>query len=356
MKNILKKPETQKITKPANTVIQKQKNIIALAVFVGCISLITGCVRTASVPLVVGDDISVEQLLPQASKIVQDGLADEDPLVRVNAIEVVAAGRQTKLMPKVRRLLWDDFVPVRFAAALAIGDLEYSLWKNEVKELLKDQNENVRIAAVYAMKKLGSSNDLEPVRKAIGSSDSTVRANAALLLGKSGDQSSLKLLYWALRHQDSDDKVRLQAMEAIAMLGDERIYPKLLALLVSARADDRVMGIKAMGKLGTEKAKEALFTKLDDAVPEVRLAAAEQLGALGNTAGEPDVFDVFRKDLTAGMEQDGAERIKVLTAFAIGQIGTPSLTKFLPNLLNDQSKFVRLAAAKAVFQCAVRKR
>ena len=51
------------------------------------------------------------------------------------------------------------------------------------------------------------------------------------------------------------------------------------------------------------------------------------------------------------MDIESAERVKVLTALAIGRIGTPVLVRFLPGLLQDKSKFVRLAAAKAVLQC-----
>ena len=55
------------------------------------------------------------------------------------------------------------------------------------------------------------------------------------------------------------------------------------------------------------------------------------------------------------MDKNDLERVKVLTALAIGQIGTESFKKFLPQLLPDDSKFVRIAAAKAVFQYAIRK-
>ena len=123
-------------------------------------------------------------------------------------------------------------------------------------------------------------------------------------------------------------------------------------MLQSGYNDDRVIGIKAMGALGTQNAIDAVITKLDDSVPEVRLAAAEQLGALGNKTGEPEVLDVFNKNLTAGISQDDAERIKFRTALAIGRICTPSLTRFLPPLLKEPSKRVRLAAAQAVLQCA----
>jgi HEAT repeat protein len=294
-------------------------------------------------------------LIGEAVRIVEAALADADPQIRVNAIEVVAATRRVELMPKVRRLLRDEFVPVRFAAALAVGDMQYRFARESVESAsggLKDPDENVRIAAAYALVRLGHLDSFGLIRKAIISKDQAVRANAALILGKSGDARQLKLLNWALSDRDSSDKVRFQVAEAMAMLGDEQVYPKLWAMLISAYADDRVMGIKAMGALGTEPAKNALITMLDDKVLEVRLVAAGQLGALGSSLGESEVLDVFRRNLTAGMDADGLERVHMFTALAVGQIRTAAVTEFLPKLLKNQSKRVRIAAAKAVLQYA----
>jgi HEAT repeat protein len=292
-------------------------------------------------------------LIGEAVRIVEAALADADPQIRVNAIEVVAATRRVELMPKVRRLLRDEFVPVRFAAALAVGDVRYRFARESVEQRLKDPDENVRIAAAYALVRLGHLDSFGLlIRKAIISKDQAVRANAALILGKSGDARQLKLLNWALSDRDSSDKVRFQVAEAMAMLGDEQVYPKLWAMLISAYADDRVMGIKAMGALGTEPAKNALITMLDDKVLEVRLVAAGQLGALGSSLGESEVLDVFRRNLTAGMDADGLERVHMFTALAVGQIRTAAVTEFLPKLLKNQSKRVRIAVAKAVLQCA----
>lgn len=299
---------------------------------------------------------SISELLPEANKIIQEGLSDSDPLIRANTIEVIVDTRQTKLMPRVQRLLEDDFVPARFAAAIAVGDLQYSLARNSVKQLLDDRNENVRIAADYALCKLGAGDGFELVRKATASDDQTVRANAVLLLGKSGDKNSLKVLYWALRNNDSDDKVRFNAVEAIATLGDERIYPKAWANLLNIHGENKYTGIRAMGALGTEEAKNALITMLDDDVLEIRLMAAEQLGMLGETIGEAEVLKVFTKNLTSGLDKKEAERVNTLTALAIGQIGTANLTKFLPQLLKNESKLVRIATAKAVIQCTIKGR
>ena len=136
------------------------------------------------------------------------------------------------------------------------------------------------------------------------------------------------------------------AAEAIARLGDDTIYPKLWAMMLSTYADDRVMGIRAMGALGTMPARNALITLLDDPVVEVRLAAAEQLGAMGDTAGEPEVLDFFVGKSVSDAER--TNRARALAALAIGQIKTPALIQYLPDLLKSDSKGVRLAAAKAV--------
>ena len=209
--------------------------------------------------------------------------------------------------------------------------------------------------------KIGAGGKLEIIRKAIASNDTTIRANAAVLLGKSGNKEELKLLYWAMTDSNSDDKTRFQAAEAIARLGDEKIIKKLWTMVISTYADDRMMGLNAMGALGTVTAKDILITKLDDEVLEVRLTAAEQLGRLGDSSGEAEVISVFssatgtKAAATAGLDKRDMERVKVLAALAIGQIGTKPVTRYLPQLLQNESKFVRIAAAKAVFQCATRK-
>ncbi len=356
MKNTIKKTETKKT---------RNKNSHPLNAFIlYCALLFTfiaifspGCKKMLQIttPTATAADtavISTNQLQPQAIRIIQSSLADEDPRIRVRAIEVVATTKQIRLMPKVQRLLRDNLVPVRFAAALAVGDSQYKLAENSIRRLLKDKDENVRITAAYAMGKLGSPKYFVVLRKAIVRNDLKVRANTALLMGKSGDKEALRYLYWALKQKDSDDKVRLNTVQAIAMLGDERIFPKLWAMRISAYADDRVMAVQALGAMGTEKAKNILITMLDDDILEVRLAVAEQLGALGDSIGEPEVLDVFEKNLTAGMDEQDLARTYMKTALAIGQIRTPSLKKYLPQLLKDRSKLVCIAAAKAVLQCS----
>lgn len=325
------------------------KTSVVLFVSIG-LAVIYGCKESQEHPRLFGK--GVENLRSRALAIIDEALSNPDPQIRAKAAEVVAATGQKQLMPKVQNLLTDDYVPVRFLAALAVGDMDYYLAKTAVWRLFQVADENTKIAAAYALYKLGDRQYLEPIRKAALSSDQTVRANAVMLLGKAGDDSVLELLYWAKNDDDSEPKVRYQAAESIAELGDKTIMPKLWTLLVSKFVENKIIGIRAMAALGTIDAKEALITKLDDDVLEVRLTAAEELAVLGDMSGQDVVLSVFKQRLTAGMDRQSEERVMVLTALAIGRIGTPKLTRYLAELIRSDSPLVRLAAAQAVLHAA----
>ncbi len=342
---------------PGEAKPREHKRVVAAAhtlLFACLVAFVLGCNET---PVPTMTDYGAGDMDPieaEAFGIIRDGLADATPLIRVKAIEVVATAGQINLMRTVQRLLEDEWMPVRFAAAVAMGDLEYSIARTSVQRALRDRDANVVIAASYAMGRLGYAEYFEVVRKALLSDDQTVRANAAFLLGRVGDTSAIELLKRAQQSTDSSDKVRFQALEARAQLGDEQVLRKLWAIVYSGYSDDKIMGVRAMGALGTQTARDILVTKLDDDILDVRLAVAEQLGKLGDRAGEPEVLDVFEKDLTAGLEDQALALTNMRTALAIGQICTPDLTKHLPKLMKNQSKSVRLAAAKAVFLCGTR--
>ncbi len=323
--------------------------ILALIAFVGC-EANSEKQQTAGIS---ADNSANNDLKAEATKIILEGLSSSNTQVRANAIEMAAATNNQQIMTGVQRLTTDELVLVRFAAAVAIGDAKYAAAKNDVAKLLKDNDENVRLAADYAIVMLGGSKSYtQQIRAALTGSNQQVRANAAFLLGKTGDKDALPSLYRVIQDEASDDKVRLNAIEAIARLGDEKIYQKLWAMLISAYADDRVLGIRAMGAMGTSRAKDSLLTMLKDDLPEVRLVAAEQLGCLGDTSGERIVANALTHDVSAAIDQEAKARIQTLAAMAIGQIRTPTLKKFLPELLKSDSQFARIAAAKAVFQCA----
>ena len=325
-----------------------------ITVFFAAGILASGCQR--GVQRAEGEDMNVFALRPDASRIIVKYLGDEDPRVQVKAIEIAAVTKRADLCPRIYGLLISEYVPVRYVAAASLGDMGYSPAESRLREiLLKDTDENAKLGYSYALYKLGDKSKFDAIKEALKSKDETLRANAAVLLGKCGQKSELDLLYWAMTDKNSTDKVSLQAAAAIAMLGDEKIYPRLWTLLISVYADDRVLGVEAMGNLGTLEAKDSLKTMLDDAVLDVRIAAASALGRLGDTIGSELVAKVLSGEADASLPAEDLERVRIQAALAIGSICSEQTKAYLADLLTDNSKMVQLAAAKSVFECTATK-
>ena len=180
---------------------------------------------------------------------------------------------------------------------------------------------------------------------ALARQDQTVRSNAALILGKIGEKRQYLSLRPYLRDSQSSDKAMFVAVEAMARLGDESMYSKLWAMLLSTYADDRVIGIRAMGALGTQPARNALITCWMTIWSKFALRRQSSLGrwAIRRRTGGTGLF-YWQVGVS---DAERTNRAKALAALAIGRIKTPALIKYLPDLLNSDSKGVRLAAAKA---------
>lgn len=289
--------------------------------------------------------ISVQSLQPLARNTLLKGLNSENAILNTYAIEVAAETNQKDMLPLIIKLAESPAVAVRFAAIVALGDMQVADKKDVIQKALNDPNVNVRIAGAYSLRKLSQKRYVDQIRAATKSNDQTVRANAALLLGKLGDKDNIELLYEVLSAADSTDKVRIQAVESIALLGDEQMYrSKLWALLISKFSDDRVMGIRGMGALNTSEARNAIATMLEDEVQEVRLAAAEQLGRLGDKRGEELIWKYFQQSPNLN-KNDMANRMAVM---AIGSLGTNRLNSLLPSALSSQSATIQLMAARSV--------
>ncbi|MFA6186856.1 MAG: HEAT repeat domain-containing protein [Phycisphaerae bacterium] len=302
----------------------------------------------------------VKNLIPTAEKIVSDSLKNSDNRIKANAIEVASSTGQVQFTQKIVELLNDPAVLVRFASALAIGDLQYKAGEKNLRKFLNDPDLNVRIAAAYALYKFGNKQYLSMIQASAKQDDQTVRANVAMLLGKLKSTESLPVLYGIKDDPNSNDASAFGATEAIARIGDEKVYPKIWAMLISVYADDRYMGTRAMGAFGGTKGTEALLTMLEDEVLEVRLSAAELLGSLGDPSGAMVVLEyltnIDQKDKNIGQKDEKRviDMRNAIAALAIGQIGDAKLIECLPKLLKSDSPAVRLAASKSVFILAAK--
>jgi HEAT repeat protein len=302
---------------------------------------------TETAPLL--SPVPVSKLKSKALTITQTAFSDSSAYMRNHAIEIAAETQQRQLMPEILGKLDDSSVVVRFAAAIAAGDLACDNCKDRLKKALEDENENVRIGAAYAMIRLGDASGYPKIRTAAVSADPVVRANALLLLGKLQNRDDIALMYQAIGDTETTDRVRMQAVESLARLQDVRIYrSKLWPLLISKYADDRVVGIQGMGALGTTEAREAIQTMLKDDILEVRLCAAGELGKLGDQGGMKQLVSYFQTSPDLNQPTMAASA----GVMAIGRMKATELTGYLAKALDSQSIYIRLAAAQSVLLMA----
>ena len=316
-------------------------SIVLIALFVA------GCAeqKTTGSTASTGKMVSTKSLKPRAKIILEKGLESENASLRSLAIKITAETEQKDMLPHITRLTTDPVVRVRFAATIALGDMRCLSCEKIVRKGLNDPDVNVRIAAAYSLAKLNQPQFVELIRAAAKNSDQTIRANAAMLLGELGDPDNIPLLYTMMNDSDSGFTARINAVHAIALLGDERMYrSKLWALLISKYADDRVMGIQGMGALNSAESRNAIITMLQDEIVEVRLAAAEQLAQVGNKSGEEEVYAYFQTQ----PDLNKAEMDNEMAVRAIGPLNSNRLNSQLTKALDSQSPFIQLLAARSV--------
>ncbi|MEJ5260894.1 MAG: HEAT repeat domain-containing protein [Anaerohalosphaeraceae bacterium] len=310
--------------------------------------LVCGCDRAAGPVQGSGVQTSpqaVQALVPQALNVIKEGLDHPNSYIRTAAIEITAQTRQDMFLPRLMQLADDSKVTVRFAALVAMGDMQCTSCRPTLLKKLEDPNPNVRIAAAYGLFRIGVLEYRVRVLEALKNPNPTVAANAALLVGKMGKREDLPLLWELMTAGNPNEKVLFQAVESMARLQDPKVYrDKIWPLLISKYHDDRLWGIRCMGALGTPDAQTAIQTMLQDDVLEVRLAAAEQLGALEDRSGLYVVQDYFGR-------RPNLDETTVANQLAVSAIGTlrePSLNGHLSKALSSKSPIVRLMAAKSV--------
>jgi len=286
-----------------------------------------------------------QSLKPRATIILEKGLKSKSARLRSLAIKIVVETGQKDRLPHITRLTTDPVVRVRFAATIALGDIQCFSCEKIVRNLLNDPDVNVQIAAAYSLAKLNQPQFVEQIRAAAKTQDQTIRANAAMLLGELGNPNNIPLLYDIMTDSDSGFNVRINTVNAIARLGDEQMYrSKLWALLISKFPNDRVDGIQGMGALNSIESRDAIATMLQDDIVEVRLAAAEQLARLGDKRGEEQIYEYFKTP----PDLNKAEVSNEMAVRAIGPLNSSRLNSFLPEALDSQSPYIQLLAARSV--------
>lgn len=335
----------------------KMKKIMPLPVLFLISFALFGC-QDSPLNLPLENSVTDDLLRQRLHTVLEEGLQSEDALLRCHALESVAEAAGPETPAKIRKFLHDPLPAVRFAAAVAAGDIQDHTAQPILLQMMEDENVSVRLAAGYALEKLGDQRFEAWYDAALLGSDPALAGQSCFLLSKLGNkpprQNSKAKLWQALRKKDQVVQVRLQAAEALGRLGDEKVLKQLLVYASSGYADDRLIAISGLEYLGGPDVFAMLVTLADDPQMEVQLAA---IRALGNRV-EQNHLERVRKSLFYEDPQADTlttDRIRGLAVLALGRIGKKSDSSLLYRTMADRSQYLRLAAARATIDYLKRK-
>ena len=139
-------------------------------------------------------------------------------------------------------------------------------------------------------------------------------------------------------HDDYQKRVRVSALRSLARKKDaHHVWKELLLLLDDPEPQVRQATCEALGHLHAVEAMDELVACVHDSVLFVRVAALEALGRLGEPAQER----------LAKLYREGAEEIKAGVVDIYGRSGDRRHMDLLIRAMQDESGFLRRAAAEA---------
>ncbi len=286
-------------------------------------------------------------------------LATRDPAaaVRVQAIESLQEGAPRVGVRYFMEALEDEYPGVRFAALMALGSLRYAPARDMIRARLNDADPHVRLAARFAMSRMGDPSGVPEIVSALRTHRSAaVRGNAALILGRLGDAGAVGALRGALKEQD--ESVRLQVLEAMALLGDKKAVGELGLIAYSSTGPKMVLALLALGEARRSELRNLFLEQFESAsYDEVRLAAAAALARIGEPVGAAYAQDRLRnyRPERSGVDtpEQQAARVRILATVVLGAARDPAAMPALDDALrNETNESVRVAAARAVLMIA----
>lgn len=306
--------------------------------------------------------VNASQAYVDAMDVLRQATEDLRPQVRTRGLEALAATEGAAAGHYFAQALRDEYAPVQFAAAMAIGDTRYVPARPTLLELAQDEQTppKLKIAVIYALHQLGDDAHTSQLGQFVHSRDDSVRATAAMIMGRMGERSALGPLR-SLWRDEQRDIVRLNVVEAMACLGDEAAIASLEGWTRVQHMEDRIIAVQAFGRIRTVRSMEIVKGALESEgqEPLVRATAAGSLAQLGENSGYKyalrcvtDPVAVLQrvrpKDATINPIE--VSNLQSLASLSLGYMKQMDAVPVLKPLLASPDALVRVAAAKAILQ------
>ena len=320
-----------------------------------------------SVPFVsgcIGSNGSSAQgpLESRAIERLREGVNSRDLVLWTHAVESCIDLRLSKAQDICIKAVSSGEPALQFVGAMGLIEIPSRSAEPALKGLLSGSDASVRLAAVGALHQLGHRHRSGELIEALKKPNSKVRGDALMVLGRIGDKSAVPAIRKVF-DEDRVERVRLQAAEALVLLGDTNILPHLQLLQYSTNWQERIFAVELMSQVQDKErfVADLLGTLEDDRNQLVQLQAARSLGRLGQEHGFPQAMRYLHptssdqravaKEMGVGMhDRQLAERIvqiRSLAALALGEIGHWDAASALSKAINDKNPQIALAAAQA---------
>jgi len=299
-----------------------------------------------------------------AKVVLLQSAEDKDGAVCSHALEALAGTLGAEAGATFLQALESENPAVRFAAALAIGDVKYKPALQALQKMAQPKGERDKrafCAVVFALYKLGNDQHANELGTLLFDKDREVRMNAAMAMGRMGEPSAIGPLKTILANEQ-DDGVRIQVTESLAMLGDTRSAEVIEAYTKGYFLDLRLAAIPALGRVGSSRAPRVLKQLIRPRNPaRVRVSAAGELARLGHPDSEAyalcaasvkDPEKVLReasKKSKMAADRDAAS-LKRLAILSLGLMNRDVAVNLLHPLLKSRDGGVRVAAAFSVLR------
>ena len=173
---------------------------------------------------------------------------------RVHGLEAIRAASLSEGIPEVLDGLRDPEPVVRFAAALAAGELRVPEARPILLDIVYDKSPSVRAAVRFALHRLGDTRFSHDLEHLASDPNPIVRSNTAMILGLLGEKTATRILY--PMRKDPVPAVREQVSECVWRLGDEEGLQELIGLSVSGHPDDQMIGLIGLAEPRDQRVRQ----------------------------------------------------------------------------------------------------
>ncbi len=303
-----------------------------------------------------------EPLESRAIERLRESVNSRDVLLKMRAIESCVDLHLSRAQNICIQAVSSGEAPLEFVGAMGLIEMPSRDAEPALRNLLSNSDASVRLAAIGALHQLGRREHSGELVGALESSDSKIRGDALMILGRVGDESAIPAIQRVFDN-DKIERVRLQAAEALVLLGDKEILPRLRIWQYSTNWQDRIFAVELMSRVEDKElfVGDLLAALGNDRNQLVLLQVARSLGRLGQQDGFPlamrylhptsaDRRTIAQEMGVGNNSRQLAERmvqIRSLAALALGEIGNWDAAASLAKTIDDKNPQIALAAAQA---------